>query len=54
MSKFKTQCIKYDNFNDFNEMSSGGKLISLTEKYLLLTTGDFWQNDISQTYKRLW
>ena len=52
MSKFKTQCIKYDNFNDFNEMSSGGKLISLTEKYLLLTTGDFWQNDISQNDKK--
>ena len=45
---FKTKCIKYKNLNDFNEMSSGGKIISLNSENLLLTVGDFWQNNISQ------
>ena len=29
ISKFKTKCIEYKNFSDFNEMSSGGKIIAL-------------------------
>lgn len=46
--KFRTRCIKYENLSDFNEMSSGGKIISLDPENLLLTVGDFWQKNISQ------
>lgn len=45
---FRTRCIKYENLSDFNEMSSGGKIISLDPENLLLTIGDFWQKNISQ------
>lgn len=45
---FKTKCINYKNLSDFNEMSSGGKIISLDSENLLLTIGDFWQKNISQ------
>ncbi len=49
---FRTKCINYENEVDFNEMSSGGKIISLDTKSLLLTVGDFWQNNISQNINR--
>ena len=52
ISKFKTKCIEYKNFSDFNEMSSGGKIIALNDNYLLFTIGDFWQKNISQDLKR--
>ena len=52
ISKFKTKCIQYKNFSDFNEMSSGGKIIALNDNYLLFTIGDFWQKNISQDLKR--
>ena len=45
---FRTKCINYKNLTDFNEMSSGGKIISLDAENLLLTIGDFWQKNISQ------
>ena len=47
ISKFKTKCIQYKNFSDFNEMSSGGKIIALNDNYLLFTIGDFWQKNIA-------
>ncbi len=45
---FRTKCINYKKLTDFNEMSSGGKIISLDSENLLLTIGDFWQKNISQ------
>ena len=45
---FKTKCIQYKSTNDFNEMSSGGKIISFNEEKIILTVGDFWQGSIAQ------